>query len=225
VTPAPDNSEDLRQWRLPRGRHGLPRELVARSQRERLLAAVVRVTAAEGYEAMSVADILDQAGVGRQSFYELFADKLDCLLAAYDFLIDDLAATTAVEFEKPGPWPERARSALAVVLGWLAFNPDAARVALIEIGAVGPIARSRFRVVLHRFATMLNEGLEEPDAASDLPNITSLAAGTVLARIHEEAVKGRTAELPALLPELTFELLVPFVGEEAARTTARNGDG
>jgi AcrR family transcriptional regulator len=224
MTPAPDNSEDLRQWRLPRGRHGLPRELVARSQRERLLAAVVRATAAKGYEAMSVADILEQAGVGRQSFYELFADKLDCLLAAYDLLVDDLATTTTAELEGPGPWPERVRSALAAVLEWLASNPDAAQVMLIELGAVGPVARSRFRVVFHRFATMLNEGLEEPDAASDLPNITSLAAGTVLARIHEEAVKGRTTELPTLLPELTFELLVPFIGEEAAHATAGDGD-
>ena len=77
-------------WRLPRGRHGLPRELVERSQRERLLAAVVHVTVAKGYEATTVADILGEAGVGRESFYELFDDKLDCMLAAHKILVDDL---------------------------------------------------------------------------------------------------------------------------------------
>jgi len=194
---------------------------VTRSQRERLLAAVVRVAAAKGFEAMSVADILEQAGVGRQSFYELFNDKLDCLLAAHYLLIEDLAATAAVAFEGQEPWPERLRTALAAVLEWFANNPEAARVTLVELPTVGPVARDRFRVGFHRFTTMFDEGLEEPDAASDLPNITSVAAGTALTRIHEETVKGRTADLPKLLPELTFELLVPFVGEDAARKTAR----
>lgn len=225
MTPASDNPEDLRKWRLPRGRHGLSRELVTRSQRERLLAAVVRVTAAKGYEAMSVADILTEAGVGRQSFYELFNDKLDCLLAAHDLLVDDLTATAAVAFEGPQPWPERVRTALAAVLEWFANNPEAARVTLIELAMAGPGARDRFRIGFHRFTAMLDEGLGEPGAAADLPNITSLAAGTALTRIYEETAKGRTAELPELLPELTFELLVPFLGEDAARETARGAAG
>ena len=41
-------------WRLPRGRHGIPRELVQRSQRERLLAAMVRVAAEKGLSADEV---------------------------------------------------------------------------------------------------------------------------------------------------------------------------
>lgn len=212
--------EDLRQRRLPRGRHGLPRELVARSQRERLLAAVIRVTADKGYEAMSVADILDQAGVGRQSFYELFSDKRDCLLAAHQLLVDDLEATATEAFEGTAPWPQRVRSSLAAVLEWFAANPEAARVTLVELAPIGPVVRDRFQASFHRFTGMLEEGLKEPAAPTDLPNITSFAAATALARIYEEIVKGRTAELPELLPELTFELLVPFVGEVAARSFA-----
>lgn len=215
-----DSPDDLRRWRLPRGRHGLPRELVTRSQRERLLAAVVRVTAEKGYEAMSVADILEQAGVGRQSFYEQFSDKRDCLLAAHQLLVDDLEATAAAGFEGTGPWPQRVRSGLAAVLDWFATNPEAARVTLVELATIGPVARDRFQASFHRFTAMLEEGLEEPAAPTDLPNITSFAAATALARIYEETVKGRTAELPELLPELTFELLVPFVGEAAARSAA-----
>src|SRR6478752_10530925 len=102
-----DDSRDLRRWRLPRGRHGLPRELVIRSQRERLLAAVVRVTAAKGYESTSVADILEEAGVGRESFYELFEDKKDCLLAARGILVDDLEQSVRVAYEEGDAWVDR----------------------------------------------------------------------------------------------------------------------
>jgi hypothetical protein len=48
-----------------------------------------------------------------------------------------------------------------------------------------------------------------------------LLGGATLAAVYEEVVRERTAELPSLLPELTFELLVPFVGEEAARVQER----
>ena len=40
-----------------------------------------------------------------------------------------------------------------------------------------------------------------------------------MARIYEEVVLGRAAELPRLLPDLTYGFLVPFVGEEVARAS------
>jgi AcrR family transcriptional regulator len=184
------------------------------------MAAVVRVTAAKGYEAMSVADILSEAGVGRQSFYELFADKRDCLLAAHTMLVDDLEATVAPFFQGTDPWPRRVRAAVEVGLDWFASNPEAARVTVIELAAVGPVARERFLATFHRFSALFDEGLEEPEAAVDLPNILSLTFASAFARIYEEIAMDRTAELPKLLSELTFELLVPFVGEAAARAAA-----
>lgn len=216
-----DDESDLRRWRLPRGRHGLPRELVARSQRERLLAAVVRVTAANGYESTSVADVLEEAGVGRESFYELFEDKKDCLLAARGILVDDLSATVAEAYNQPGPWADRVRSALAAMLDWLAADPAAAKVVFVELAAIGTASRELFQADFARFTKLMDEGLEQPEPVPGLPRATELTIGVALARVYEEVVRDRTAELPRLLPELTYELLVPFVGEETAGTEQR----
>lgn len=215
------DEKDLRQWRLPRGRHGLPRELVARSQRERLLAAVVRVTASNGYEDTSVADILEEAGVGRESFYELFDDKQDCLLAAREVLIDHLEGTIREAYVGPGPWVDRIRDALAATLVWFAADPAATRAMIVEFMTIGPVFREHIQSDLRRFTALLDEGLDEAEAAPDLPGATSLAVGGGVARVYEEVVRGRTAELPSLLPELTYELLVPFVGEDAAHVEER----
>lgn len=216
-----EDAKDLRQWRLPRGRHGLPRELVVRSQRERLLAAVVRVTAAKGYEGTSVADILEEAGVGRESFYELFADKRDCLLAAHAALVDHLEATIRATYNEPGPWVDRVRRAVAAMLDWFAADPAAARVAIVELAAVGPASRVRFQEVFSRFTALLDEGRGENDPEAARPHASELAIGAGLARVYEEVVRGRATELPTLLPELTYEVLVPFIGEDAARTEQR----
>jgi AcrR family transcriptional regulator len=216
-----DSEKDLREWRLPRGRHGLPRELVIRSQRERLLAAVVRVSAGNGYEATSVADILGEAGVGRESFYELFDDKRDCLLAARGILVDHLEETIRAAYREPGRWVDRTRNALAATLAWFAADPAATRVVIIEFMAVGPVFREHFQSDFRRFTALLDEGLDQAEAAPDLPGATGLAVGAGVARVYEAVVRGRTAELPSLLPELTYELLVPFLGEDAAHAEER----
>lgn len=216
-----DNREDLRKWRLPRGRHGLPRELVERSQRERLLAAVVRVTASKGYDATSVADILEEAGVGRESFYELFDDKLSCLLMAHAVLVDHLEATVKAAYDEPGPWADRVRKSVAAMLEWFAADPAAAKVTLVELAAVGSVARERFQEHFRRFTKLLEDGYDEAEVGSARPHAPELAISAGIARVYEEVISGRTAELPSLLPELTYEVLVPFVGEEAARAQER----
>jgi AcrR family transcriptional regulator len=212
-----DESQDLRQWRLPRGRHGLPRELVERSQRERLLAAVVRVTALNGYESTSVADILREAGVGRETFYELFHDKLDCMLAAHKILVDDLEEQVREAYLGEGPWPQRMRDALSVTLEWFAADPDVARFTLVELSTVGPAFHSTFQAEYTRFTRLLEEGRGADGPTPDLAQAYALAVCAIIARIYEEVVLERAAALPRLLPSLTFELLVPFVGEARAR--------
>lgn len=220
-----DNPKDLRQWRLPRGRHGLPRELVERSQRERLLAAVVTVTVDKGYASTTVADVLGEAGVGRESFYELFDDKLDCMLAAHKVLLDELEQRVQVAYAEDGPWPERVRKGLGTTLEWFAANPEAARFTMVEATTFGPAFREVFKAEYARFTKLLDDGIGEDGPSPELASATKLAVGAILARIYEEIVLGRAAELPRLLPVLTYELLVPYVGEARAREEQERAKG
>ncbi|HEX3240890.1 MAG TPA: TetR/AcrR family transcriptional regulator [Solirubrobacterales bacterium] len=225
MTPEP---EDLRKWRLPRGRHGLPRELVTRSQRERLLAAVVRATAAKGYGATTVADVLEEAGVGRETFYELFDDKRACALAAHRALSADLEGTVRDAYMEPGRWPERACQAVAETLAWFAADPAAARFMMVEVGAMGTDYRERFQAEFSRFVSLIEDGLE--GWSPEVNQAASLAVTALFARLHEEIARGRAAELPSLLPDLTYEMLVPFLGEapawaERSRVIARGPAG
>jgi AcrR family transcriptional regulator len=216
LAPVGDPPANLHLWKLPRGRHGLPRELVLQSQRERLLAAVVRVTATKGYQASSVADILKEAGVGRETFYKHFKDKEDCFITANDALVADLEAVVKEAYDQPGSWPQKTRWGLASTLEWFAASPEIARVMMIEMGTVGPIASARFRETFSRFTALLDDGREQIEDAPDLPNLAHVAGGAVFARVYEEVALGNATALPHLLPQLTFELLLPYIGEEAA---------
>jgi AcrR family transcriptional regulator len=121
--------------RLPRGPHGLTREQVQGSQRQRILDAVLDVVGEHGYAAATVADITTAAGVSRTTFYEQFRNKLDAFLTAYDefgqAFLADVAAT-------PATTPVAALTTAAErLVDWGRRRPLACRAFLLEIHAVG----------------------------------------------------------------------------------------
>ena len=76
--------------RLPRGRHGLSPEFVARNQRERLIAALILTLDEVGYQKTTVSMIGQRAAVSKSDFYKHFDTKDECFLAAYDHAIERL---------------------------------------------------------------------------------------------------------------------------------------
>jgi AcrR family transcriptional regulator len=141
-------TQPLTSERLPRGPHGLTREQVQASQRQRLLDAALDVVGQRGYAAATVADITTTAGVSRTTFYEQFRNKLDAFLAAYDefgkaFLADIAGTPTTAPVDTLSAAGER-------LVEWGRRRPLACRAFLLEIHAVG------------------EEGLEHRDRMMDL---------------------------------------------------------
>src|SRR5262249_32203558 len=134
---------------LPRGRHAAPREIVAESQRERMLVAMAEACATKGYANVAVADVIERARVSRRSFYEQFANKEDCFLAASDGgvagLRDEIAPAegAARDHGPPTRLLAAARAGSETYLQLLADNPAFARTFLIEVLGAGPDALAR----------------------------------------------------------------------------------
>ena len=210
----PPSAED---HRLPRGRHGLPRQAVTDSQRARILAAMVEVVSDRGYVETRVVDVIGAAGVSRKTFYELFDSKEDCFLAAYDLLLLRVLERAYTGFgERAGaPWAERVRIGLRMVLDHLATHPAEARFAIVEVLAAGPKALARRDAALRQFTGFLESGRSETSV--ELPGITSLSlAGGVNELLYSEILHGAAAQLPSRLPELMFWITMPFLGTERA---------
>lgn len=205
------------RWRPPRGRHRLPPEVIARSQRERLLEAAIRVAAEKGYAATTVADLTREAGISRTTFYAMFEDKEACFLVAYDGVVDGLVRRIAAAYETEEGWPLRARAGLAALLETLAEEPEVARLALVDVGAAGPAAQRRYRAALQRLTPFFEEGRDFAPGGRTLPaNTSRMAIGAVAGLISDEVVEGRAEYLPNLLSEVLFATLVPYIGPAAA---------
>ena len=200
--------------RLPRGTHGLHPSLVAASQRTRLLEATGRAVADKGYAAATIDDLVRGAGVSKKTFYEHFADKLDCFLAAYETASYELLEHVRAAQDAAGNWLERTHAGIHAYLHWLAAEPALARVFLIEIAAAGPDALACRERLRDRYAERMRE-LQDCDA--DVPDeifhaVVAGADDLVVRRLREG---GNLLELEPILLYLQVSLLAgPEVAAE-----------
>ncbi len=202
----------------------LPRAYLVRSERERLLEAMLRVAAAKGYETTTVNDVIEVAGVSRGAFDEMFADKEACFLEAYEAVFDVLVAhmTAAFEAAAEEPWPRRIVAALSALVGLLSIEAGIARLAMVEVTAAGEAARARYRSALARFTPFLEEGRDYSGQGEELPADTArFAIGGATSMIFDEVRAGRGPELKRILPDLVFAVLMPYIGPEAAEDEMR----
>jgi AcrR family transcriptional regulator len=188
--------------RLPRGTHGLDRDVVEASQRTRLLEAIGRAVAEKGYAAATIDDVVRRAGVSKKTFYDHFADKEDCFLVAYQAASEELLRRVREAHEAHDDWEERTRAGIVAYLRWLAADPALARVFLIEVAAAGPQALERRERLRDRYAELIRE---RRDGGADLPFEVFHAVVAAVDDVVVRHIRERGAEdLPELEPILLY---------------------
>ncbi len=208
----------------------MPGVYEVRTPRERTLSAMVRIVAARGYHATSTTDVIERAEVTEAEFEAMFADKHACFLEAYDAVIDILVGHVSAAYMEAAeePWPDRIIAGLRALVGLMAAEAEIARMAIVEVTAIGEDARIRYRAALGRFVQFLEQGRELSVRREDLPEETArFAIGGATSIIFSEIRAGRGTELQRILPDLVFAVTMPYLGVEAAeaemRRAARGG--
>jgi AcrR family transcriptional regulator len=216
----PEQPDDLA--RLPHGRHGLPPEFVERNQSQRLLASLIRIVAAEGYNAATITAITDGAGVTTRTFYKYFESVEACYLAAFDAVAAILADRLAVAWDSGEDWPLKVRTALAATLELFAASPELATLLLSEPFVAGQAISRRYQEELANLAVPLGRGRALSEQGDVLPETTERGLlGSIASQIARKVSAGEADRLPTMLPDLTQFALTPYLGAAAARKLAR----
>jgi AcrR family transcriptional regulator len=206
---------------LPAGRHGYTPEEVAHNQRERLLAAVAQVVDERGYNAVTVTQITEAASVSRRVFYENFADKQACFLAAFEVLVEHLRETMLAAAEPEPDWPHQLIAALRALLEFLAAEPLLARLLLVESVSAGSDVAASFRSGVISFAPYLRAGRAQRSKAKQLPASTEDSLlGAVASLLSRTIAAAQPLDVPRLTGELAEFLLAPYVGAKQAAALA-----
>lgn len=208
----------------------LPRGEAADGGRTRLLRAAVAMVDEHGYTAVTVAHIAARAKISRRTFYELFTDREDCLLAALQDIDAQLAAELRGAYLGGLPWCERVRLGLWTVLRFFDREPALARFCVVE-SARGDDRMAAYREeLLARITAVIGEGREESLLAESSPLVAEGVAGAVVSILNTRlaATGRRTARgarkdppssgpLSGLLGELMALVVLPYLGSGLAQ--------
>ncbi len=212
--------------------NGLGRERVIEIQRARILAAMVEVSSERGAANVTVAHVVQRAGVSRRTFYELFTDREACFLAAFDEAITQASKYVLEAYDPTAKWAVGLRSALTGMLTFLDLERGAGQLLIVGSLGAGTRALERRKHVLTQIITIIDQGRNETKTGHEPPPLTAEGiTGGVLAVLHARLLD--LAPLPSTggararnlmgdsLLELTGPLMsmivLPYQGVAAAR--------
>jgi AcrR family transcriptional regulator len=200
-----------------------PRERVVEIQRTRLLAATLGAIDDLGYPRVTAAHIASRARVSRRTFYDLFENREDCLLAALESVVgmvrEELLAT-----DRDGlAWRERVRTGLWVILSFLEREPVLARVCVVQALRGGPKVLERREQILAELASVVDQGRLEGSRNVQCPTVTAEGlVGAAFSIVYGRLVRAEHDSLTGLYGELMGLIVLPYQGPAAARReTAR----
>jgi AcrR family transcriptional regulator/DNA-binding MarR family transcriptional regulator len=199
------------------GPNGLPRGQVTEIQRSRMLTAAVRAVEEVGYTRMTVAQVIGRAKVSRKTFYDVFIDREDCFLAAFDQSTAQVRGVVQAAYERETGWRDGIRSGLARLLMFLDDEPGLARLCVIEaLGAGARVQEHRSRI-LEELAEVLDRGRTVTSVAREPPEVTAEGVvGAVFAVLHTRLLEHDKRPLTDLLGPLMSMIVLPYLGARAA---------
>ena len=199
-------------------RAGAPRVGVVEIQRARLLVAALGVVDELGYARVTVAHITGRARVSRRTFYDLFDNREDCLLAALESVVERVRDELAAAGLEGLSWRERVRVGCWVVLSFFDREPVLARVLVVQALRGGLRVLERRERVLGELAGVINEGRGENPRSADCPVLMAEGlVGAVFAVVYGRLLRGDGEPLTGLFGELVGMIMLPYLGPGVAR--------
>jgi AcrR family transcriptional regulator len=207
---------------LPRGEHNLPRGFVAHNQRERIFDAVANLTAMKGYPALSLEEIVAEAAISLQTFYEHFENKEEAFLATFEMGHAKAMAAMNRSLDLKLSWARNVRLGLTALLEFIASEPSIARLACVDILIAYPHMAGRVNEANFSYIELLDIG--PPDTYPNMPPAVMREAvvGGIFELLHAYILSGRTQRVTELIDHVMYIVITPFAGSEiAARAVAK----
>jgi AcrR family transcriptional regulator/DNA-binding MarR family transcriptional regulator len=220
---------------------GVGQERVSAIQRSRLLAAMVEVAGERGAAHASVAHVVARAGISRRTFYELFEDRDDCFLAAFEHALARAREVVLPAYASGRTWRERIRAGLTALLCFFDEEPSLGAVLVVDALNAGPRVYERRERLISALIHVVGEGDGEGRVGGEHPQLVAEGVvGAVFSVVHarmlERRVRGSrrsvsdpprglqgtssragSQSLVELVNPLMGMIVMPYLGAAAAR--------
>jgi len=182
-----------------------------------MLAAAVDAVADVGYARMTVAQVIGRARVSRKTFYDVFVDREDCFLAAFEQAVEQARALVRGAYAHESSWRDGVRAGLAQLLCLMDEDPELARLCLVEALGAGERVLHYRAQLLEELAAVIDRGRSGTSAAREPTEITAEGVvGAVFAVLHIRLLEDGDRALEDLLGSLMSMIVLPYLGSRAA---------
>ncbi len=200
------------------GGEGVAHPRVVEIQRSRMLAAAAQAVEELGYARATVAHITRRAKVSRRTFYELFSNREECLIAA----LEDVVRRIHVELEAAGleglAWRERIRGGLWTILSFFDREPVLARFCVVQALRGSQAVLERRERLLGDLARVVDEGRLEGARGEECPPLTAEGlVGAACALVYARLLRKDSEPLTNLVGDLMGMIVLPYLGPTAVR--------
>jgi AcrR family transcriptional regulator len=197
-------------------------DLANSPKREKILIGMLEEVGSKGYDVTSVRTILDRTGLYRQAFYDNFADKDSCYLAALDAGVARIEAVARAAAAGEKSWRGKLRAGLGAILDFLDAEPDIGRAVIVEVHAAGPEALARRAAAMKEVTDFIDLARRDLKEGETPPAIASegIVAG-IHAVVHSRLSTGAGDGFRQLLPEFMYFAVLPYFGAETASAEMR----
>jgi AcrR family transcriptional regulator/DNA-binding MarR family transcriptional regulator len=198
--------------------NGIDREGVADIQRARMLTAMAEVARERGTGNVTVAHVVARSGVSRRTFYEHFADREQCFMAALDAAIERIAARVVPAYRRQERWRDAIRCSLQALLRLLDEEPPLACLVVVQALGAGQAALERRQHALAALISAVDAGRGESKPGGEPPPLTAEGVvGAVFSVLHARLLEDEHSPLVELASELMGMIVLPYLGPAAAR--------
>jgi len=185
-------------------------------QQMRIIDAMVAVACERGARSVTVVDVINRAGVSRKTFYDIFADRDDCLLAVIDHGVACATDRVRDACETQRSWIERVRAGLRVMLEFFEEEPALARLCVVDGAFATPATLARRQELLDLLVEIVDEG-RSGVSREPSPLAAESVVGGVFGVIHSRLLRSGGAALVELVGPLMSVIVLPYLGPAAAR--------
>jgi AcrR family transcriptional regulator len=192
-----------------------------RDSESAMLEAVLRLSARHGHSELTPPQIAETAGVSTEEFFARFQSHESCLLDAHAMVGRRmLESIEGAALGDPQHWSQAVRPAIETLMTHLAARPVHARALAQDAFVLGGPAIARNFELAERLGVRLTAGAPSGATAAIVP---AAIAGAVWHTVRQQVANRRVQLLPALTDHLSFAVLAPFLGAEAALRELRDG--
>ena len=205
----------LNPARWPPARQGLSKDFLDEVKRERTAFGLAEIACEFGLRNLTIAMIVAQAKMARNTFYELFGNREEAVRYAAEFGNRRLWEAIDQASDHKGPWAQRVETIISQLLVTAEAAPDLTELCLLHARGGEGVSVPYDEQLVQTLAGVIRPGRGDGAEAAPGPRTEELLAYAILSVIATRLNRGEAEALSGLQGELAALATGPFLASKA----------